>query len=99
MPSKREVLQEEIVKYLNDREVFSAPYGILTGKHTNANGRSVRSVTFGKSRTLDATVDIYGESYLLLRWQGSLLNRGHGSYNSSVFHSKQELFDFLDEAC
>jgi hypothetical protein len=98
MPSPREQLQDEIVEYLNGREVFTAPYGILTGKHTNAKGRSIRQVTFGKARTLDATVDIYGESYLLLRWQGALRNMGSGN-PSVVFHSKQELFDFLDEAC
>lgn len=98
MPSPREILMDEIVDYLNGREVFNAPYGILTGKHKNNNGRSVRSVTFGKSRTLDASIDIYGESYLLLRWQGSLRNQGH-AYNSAVFHSKNELFEFLDDAC
>lgn len=95
--SPREILMNEIVSYLQGRDCVTAPYGILVGKHTTKGGRTIRQVTFGKARTLDATIDIYGETYLLLRWSGSLLNHGHGT-NSEVFHSKAELFEYLDEA-
>lgn len=46
---------------------FSAPYGILTGEHTNKSGRKYLSITFGRARTLDATVEIYNRNFMILR--------------------------------
>jgi hypothetical protein len=46
---------------------FSAPYGVLTGQHVNAKGRKYLSVTFGRARTLDATVEIYNRNFIILR--------------------------------
>jgi len=66
---------------------FSAPYGVLTGSHVNRNGRKFLSVTFGRARTLDATVEIYNQSFMLVR-----TNR-HGN---QVFKTVAELQQFLD---
>jgi ribosome-associated translation inhibitor RaiA len=46
---------------------FNAPYGILTGKHKNKKGKEYLSITFGRARTLDATVEIYNRNFMILR--------------------------------
>jgi len=46
---------------------FTAPYGILTGEHTNKKGTKFKSITFGRARTLDATVEIYNRNFMVLR--------------------------------
>lgn len=46
---------------------FYAPYGVLIGQHVNRNGRKYLTVTFGRPRTLDATVEIYNSGFMLLR--------------------------------
>lgn len=46
---------------------FSAPYGILTGTHTNKRGVKYQSITFGRARTLDATVEVYNRNFMILR--------------------------------
>lgn len=95
--SVREDIQNRILTYVHERGVFSAPYGILDGKHTHPKtGRSYRSVTFGKARTLDATVNIYGPKYLQFQFSGSLYD--HGAHRDSiVFKSVDEFLAFLDK--
>lgn len=46
---------------------FSAPYGILTGSHVSSKGTKYLSITFGRARTLDATVEIYNRNFMILR--------------------------------
>jgi hypothetical protein len=46
---------------------FTAPYGVLQGQHTNTKGRPYLSVTFGRARTLDVSVDIYNKNFILMR--------------------------------
>lgn len=46
---------------------FTAPYGVLTGEHVNKKGTKYLSVTFGRARTLDATVEIYNRNFILVR--------------------------------
>lgn len=46
---------------------FNAPYGILTSERTNKSGRKYLSITFGRARTLDATVEIYNRNFMILR--------------------------------
>lgn len=46
---------------------FSAPYGILTGQHVNRKGTKFLTVTFGRARTLDLTVEIYNSKFIILR--------------------------------
>lgn len=66
---------------------FSAPYGILTGEHTNKNGRKYLSITFGRARTLDATVEIYNRNFMILRTSRT---------GSEVYKNFQELQTALD---
>lgn len=61
---------QEIQAWLFDwaqRQNFTAPYGVLSGAHTNKKGRKFLSVTFGRARTLDATVEIYNRNFMILR--------------------------------
>lgn len=46
---------------------FSAPYGVLSGIHTSKSGTKYHSVTFGRARTLDATVEVYNRRFMILR--------------------------------
>jgi hypothetical protein len=46
---------------------FTAPYGVLTGEYTSRKGAKYRAVTFGRARTLDATVEIYNRNFMILR--------------------------------
>lgn len=46
---------------------FTAPYGVLSGEHVNKKGTKFRAVTFGRARTLDATVEIYNRNFMILR--------------------------------
>lgn len=66
---------------------FTAPYGILTGQHVNKKGAKYLSVTFGRARTLDATVEIYNRSFI------RVITSQHGS---QVFKNFTELQTFLD---
>lgn len=66
---------------------FSAPYGILTGSHVNKKGIKFLSITFGRARTLDATVEIYNRNFMILR-----TNRT----GSEVFRSVADLQQALD---
>lgn len=66
---------------------FDAPYGVMQGSHTSRNGRRYLSVTFGRARTLDATVEIYNRNYMLLRKN----SRGY-----TVYRSVAELQQALD---
>lgn len=65
---------------------FNAPYGVLTGQNTNRNGRKFLSVTFGRARTLDATVEIYNSGFMLLRTSRD---------GSTVYKSFETLMDRL----
>lgn len=66
---------------------FTAPYGILTGSHVNKKGIKYLSITFGRARTLDATVEIYNRNFMILR-----TNRT----GSQVFKSLPDLQQTLD---
>jgi hypothetical protein len=46
---------------------FTAPYGVLTGSGVSKSGSKFLSVTFGRARTLDATVEIYNRNFMVLR--------------------------------
>lgn len=45
---------------------FTAPYGILTGEGFDTKKKKYLSLTFGRARTLDATVKIYNRNFMLL---------------------------------
>lgn len=67
---------------------FSAPYGVLTGSHINKSGRKYLSITFGRARTLDATVEIYNRNFMILRTSRS---------GSEVFKTVADLQQALDQ--
>lgn len=65
---------------------FTAPYGVLQGQHVNKKGVKYLSVTFGRARTLDATVEIYNRNFMLVR------TNQHGS---QAFKTVAEMQQFL----
>jgi hypothetical protein len=67
---------------------FNAPYGILTGSHVNEKGNKYLSITFGRARTLDATVEIYNRNFIVLRTSRS---------GSQVFKSVTDLQQVLNQ--
>lgn len=79
-------IQAAVEQWARSRN-FTAPYGVLTGAHTSKKGTPYLSVTFGRARTLDATVEIYNRNFMILR-----TNR-HGS---QVFKNVTDLQAMLD---
>ena len=66
---------------------FSAPYGVVTGEFKSKRGTRYQAVTFGRARTLDATVEIYNRSFMVLRTSRD---------GSEVFKSVDELMLALE---
>lgn len=64
-------IQQLIYEWAKNQN-FTAPYGVLKGSHINKKGKKYLSVTFGRARTLDASVDIYNKNFMILR-----TNRGN----------------------
>lgn len=78
-------IQEQIYQWALGKN-FTAPYGVLKGQHVNSRGRTYLSVTFGRARTLDASVDIYNNSFMILRTNQT---------GSQVFKSVDDLMAVL----
>lgn len=49
------------------REWSTAPYGVHQGTGESAKGKKYLSVTFGKARTLDATVEVYSGTFFVVK--------------------------------
>lgn len=83
--SPREQVQNKIVEYLEqDAARWNAPYGILTGLHPVKNGKGkVRTITFGVSRYLDASIYIWSPDKITIQGQGGLAYKVEGTFNSS----------------
>lgn len=79
-------IQEHIYNWAMSRN-FSAPYGIIMGEHKSSKGTKYLAVTFGRARTLDASVEIYNRNFIVLRTS---------SNGSEVFKSVAELQQALD---
>lgn len=79
-------IQNQVYEWAKNRN-FSAPYGILTGEHTNKKGVKFLSVTFGRARTLDATVEIYNRNFMLVRTS---------LYGSQSFKNVADMQQFID---
>jgi hypothetical protein len=60
-------ISDAVYNYACQRRDFTAPYGVLQGEHVNKKGTKYKSVTFGRARTLDATVEIYNRNFIILR--------------------------------
>ena len=79
-------IQNDVVTWANGKD-FNAPYGVLSGSHINTKGTKYLSVTFGRARTLDATVEIYNRNFIMVR------TSRHGRV---VFRSVASMQQFLD---
>lgn len=79
-------IQKTIFDWAMEQD-FSAPYGVLMGEHLNKKGKKYKSVTFGRARTLDASVDIYNRNFMILR-----TNRG--DYDG-IYKNFDELMESL----
>ncbi len=86
--SKTEQIQQSVYQWAttNSRK-FDAPYGVLEDQYVNSSGRKYRSVSFGCSRTLDVSVNIYGDTFIQVR-----TNR-HGS---QIFRNVADMQRFLN---
>ena len=60
-------ISDAVYAYAKSRSDFTAPYGVLQGEHVNKKGTKFKSVTFGRARKLDATVEIYNRNFMILR--------------------------------
>lgn len=83
----RQDIQNQIEEWCHTKN-FNAPYGILTGKHKNKKGKEYLSVTFGRPRTLDATVEIYNQNFIILKTSRN---------QSQVYKNIQDLMDELEK--
>ena len=63
-------ISDAVYNYAMSRSDFTAPYGVLQGEHVNKKGTKFKSVTFGRARTLDGTVEIYNRNLIILRCSG-----------------------------
>lgn len=62
-----ESIQNELYEYILSKGVFNAPYGVLTSDHVSKKGFKSKAITFGRARTLDATIEIYNQKYIVLK--------------------------------
>ena len=79
-------IQDHICNWARNHN-FTAPYGVLDGEFTNKKGHKYLSVTFGRARTLDATVEIYNRKFIILRTS---------RYGSEVFNDVPTLMAKLE---
>lgn len=79
-------IKEKIYEWALTKE-FTAPYGVLEGEFTSKKGKKYQAVTFGRARTLDATVEIYNRNFIVVR------TSRHGS---QVFNDYPTLMQFLE---
>lgn len=79
-------IQDSIYEWAKAKN-FTAPYGVLTSEHVNKKGKKYKAVTFGRARTLDASVDIYNRNFIVVT------TSRHGS---QVFKDYDSLMQFLE---
>lgn len=80
--SERELVQEKLVEFLSENgNYFDAPYGIIEGIRKIGKGK-IREITFGVSRYLDASIQIWSPKKIVVRGQGGLAYKFEGEYSS-----------------
>jgi len=82
-------IQEDIYTWACNKN-FTAPYGVLSGEHTNKKGKKYLSVTFGYAKTLDASVEIYNRNFIVFKSSRA---------GTEVFNSYSELKLVLETLC
>lgn len=81
-------VQDHLYQYLIDRNSFDAPYGVICGEHVNQKGNRYKTISFGRSRTLDATISIYNSKFIVLYDSRNRMRK--------VYRSVEELKTELD---
>jgi hypothetical protein len=76
-------IQQELIQFIQSLN-FNAPYGILESQGRSQRGRPFHSITFGRPRTLDAEIQIYGSGFMTLR-------HSRGNRTTQVLRSLEEL--------
>lgn len=89
--SEREIIQNDIVEFLEESGKFNAPYGILPGMRPFAKGK-IRTIAFGVARYLDAEIQIISPKCITVSGQGGLAYKYCGKFNSA-----QELKDHFSK--
>lgn len=79
MDSKQ--IQTSIYEWACEQD-FTAPYGVLVGEHVNKKGTKYKSVTFGRARSLDATVEIYNRNFMVLRTSRGYQDGAYKTFDS-----------------
>ena len=78
-------IQKNLYQYIIEND-FNAPYGVILGEGESFKGKKYLSITFGRSRTLDAEIQIYNRNFMLLK-------TSRNNYGSEVYKT----YDFLLE--
>lgn len=93
--SKRQEIQEDIADHIRSVGHFNAPYGVIEGMQPMGRGKK-RTISFGVSRTLDATIDIVSPKNIQLSGRGPLAG-AWGIEWANKFESADELKRFINE--
>ena len=67
--SERSNIAGRIAEEIRKEPRFNAPFGVIVGR---PEGGRYYSVTFGRSRILDAECRVYGPKFILLRWRTAI---------------------------
>jgi hypothetical protein len=70
-------------------------YGVTETKGTNKNGKSYRLLTFAKAAILDGVIEIYGPSFIQVKWQTAI--RRLPAKGRETFRSAHECKKWLVE--
>lgn len=82
-------VQQDLIQFIQEQN-FNAPYGVLESQGRSQTGRRYLSITFGRPRTLDAELQIYGAGFIVLR-------HSRDRFNRSVFNSVEAVKEALTE--
>jgi hypothetical protein len=85
--SERQDIQHELEKFISEvkdgrgNPKFDAPYGVISGMDPMGRG-FMRTIAFGVSRYLDATIKIITPKNITISGQGGLARKYSGTFRS-----------------
>ncbi|HRC95212.1 MAG TPA: hypothetical protein PK317_00285 [Coprothermobacter proteolyticus] len=88
--------REDVAQELLETVVFGGldeVYGASKEKRTDAKGKSYWDVSFCKARTVDGTVKVYSEKFILVKWQTQFRDMPH--QGQEVFKNVNAAKSFL----
>lgn len=96
--SEREQIQETLTEYLESKNYFDAPYGVIAGIQKMGKGGKgeIREIAFGVSRYLDASIQIWTPKKIVVKGQGGLAYKFEGEFNSCeelIEHFNKEIHE------